>query len=85
MLVEGRDALFATLVPNLRNPGPLYVEWNNLGMDQEARRAAFVVTEHPLIFQQTAPKPPLEQVIAAEGYRVAFEGELGSLLVPGQR
>jgi hypothetical protein len=83
MLVEGRDALFAVLVTNRSNPGPFYVDWRMPGIDLEAERAEFISGQRPLIFQQQAALPLVQQAITAGGYRRIFEGRWGALLEPG--
>jgi hypothetical protein len=83
LLVEGRDALFATLVTNRRNPGPFYVDWRIPGLDLAPERAKFISAERPLIFQQQTALPLVQRAIEAGRYRRVFEGRLGALLVPG--
>ncbi len=81
MLVEGRDALYATLVPNLENPTPFYVVWDGFG-DFSAARARFVLTKRPLVFRQQQPPRTVEDALRSIGYTRLARISGGELLAP---
>lgn len=81
MLVEGRDALVAALVTNHRNPGPFYVDWEEMGLDLGPARARFIATQHPLVFVQRPVSPPVARMMAIFRYRPVLQSRLGTLVV----
>jgi hypothetical protein len=82
MLVEGPDALVATLVRNHRNPGPFYVIWPAFQFDLGSERARFVTAERPLLFAERHISPAVGEAIAGNGYRLTYQGPLGTLFAP---
>lgn len=82
MLVDGRDALYATLVDALDNPGPFYVEWQLPGMDLLPQRSAFLDRRHPLVFLQWPPQQALARELQRRGYVPVDTGRLGVLMAP---
>jgi hypothetical protein len=58
ILVQGSDAFYACLSPNLKNASAYYVDWRDfyLNADLEARKSQFISEDRPLIIVQTGVK-----------------------------
>jgi hypothetical protein len=80
MLVEGRDALYAALVPNRRNPGPFYVDWSIPDVDLAAVRVRFVEETRPLVFVDRVERKALADELQTMGYGEIFHGTTERLL-----
>lgn len=83
LMVEGPDALYATLVPNLTNPAPLFVVWPGLDDDGLAARVRFIAENRPLVFAQQNAREPVRQALRAAGYAPLVVIASGELLAPG--
>lgn len=83
ILVEGPDALYATLVPNQSHPGPFYIKWPGLiSKSDERLEEHFVSKTLPLIFMQQPPSPSLQETLDANGYKSVVKIRTGELFVP---
>lgn len=86
MLSMGPDALFGTLVRDLRNPFPFFIVWNEINTegrkaydwgrfgvpDIEAKRQAFVDRYSPLIYMNSADLRRLDDYLS-QGYEVILD------------
>jgi hypothetical protein len=82
LLVEGPDGLWASLAPNLRNPGPFYVDWKIPGTNLEPNRVHFILLERPLVFLQRPASPAVAQAMQLLKYRQLAATGFGRLLAP---
>ncbi len=78
MLIISIDALPATLVANLKNPGPFYVDWAIT--DLSAERVRFIDENLPLIFRKDVKvSPELEAAISRHHYELLASNPLGAV------
>ena len=80
MFCKGTDALFVTLVPNLRNPNPFYFHYGNLPLgllgqpDFERQYESFIERYNPIVYLSSLQK---DQITEYEkiGYHVLLTDE----------
>jgi hypothetical protein len=69
LMVEGRDALYATLIPETSNPGPFYVIWPDFELQGIVERVLMVARQQPLVLRQGDGRPLVNRALAKSGYR----------------
>ena len=86
MLIEGEDAIYGTLVGDLRNASPYYIDWAGLPRgDDPERRRRFIADRKPLIFVPARNASRVEALVREFHYVVLarIEGTGDILLGPG--
>lgn len=80
IMVEGQDALYANLATNLRNAGPFYIIWGELGNpERDLERRQFVGSVRPVILTQGAPREWVASTTSSLGYTRSSEFMFGEV------
>ena len=87
IVLEGADAIYATLTSDLQNPGPLYIWW---GMMRDAgfvaQREQFIREKRPLIMIEGRPRSYLMPLLTELRYTTLFDDKriLFKVMVPAE-
>jgi hypothetical protein len=69
VLLEGPDALFAAFAEDLRNAGPFYVVWHDLGNpDRDIQRMKLIDDKKPVIVAEEEPRFEIATKALSMGY-----------------